>query len=62
MVILILGGMIMVSKKPLINFIIDEDLLKKIDKFRFENCFQSRAAAIKWLLDWALKQSPKNNK
>jgi len=49
----------MVSKKPLINFVIDEDLLKKIDKFRFENCFPSRAGAIKWLLGWALKQSPK---
>ncbi len=59
MVILILGGIIMVSKKPLINFIIDEGLLKKIDKFRFENCFASRAGAIKWLLEWALKQSPK---
>jgi hypothetical protein len=30
-----------------------------IDDFRFKNRFDKRAAAIKWLLDWALKQRPK---
>ena len=46
------------SKKPLVNFVIDEDLLQAIDDFRFKWRFDSRAAAIKWLLRWALKQKP----
>jgi hypothetical protein len=33
-------------------------LLKRIDDFRFKHRFESRAAAIKWLLDWALAQKP----
>jgi hypothetical protein len=44
--------------KTLINFIIDDGLLKRIEDFRFKNRFQTRAAAIKWLLDYALKQKP----
>lgn len=47
------------SKKPLLTFVIDDDLLRAIDDFRFANRFGSRAAAIKWLLAWALKQDPK---
>jgi hypothetical protein len=49
----------MPSKKPLLNFIVDEALLKRIDDFRFKHRFQTRAAAVKWLLDWALRQKPK---
>jgi transposase len=30
-------------------------LLKRLDDFRFKHRFDSRAAAIKWLLDAALK-------
>lgn len=48
----------MVTNKTLLNFIVDENLLKRIEDFRFKNRFPSRAAAIKWLLDWALKQKP----
>jgi hypothetical protein len=44
--------------KTLINFIVEESLLKRIEDFRFKNRFPTRAAAIKWLLDWALKQKP----
>ena len=43
----------------LIHFLIPEDLLQDIDNFRFANRFPSRAAAIKWLLTWALRQAPK---
>jgi hypothetical protein len=50
---------IKMSKKPLVNFVIDETLLQAIDDFRFKWRFDSRAAAIKWLLHWALKQKPK---
>jgi hypothetical protein len=46
------------SEKPLLNFVIEPDLLKRIDDFRFKQRFQTRAAAIKWLLDWALSQKP----
>ena len=46
------------SEKPFLSFVIDPDLLKRIDDFRFKNRFATRAAAIKWLLDWALDQKP----
>jgi len=47
------------TTKPLINFIIDPMLLKRIDDFWHKQRFPNRAAAIKWLLDWALRQDPK---
>jgi hypothetical protein len=36
--------------------LIAPDLLKRVDDFRFRNRFASRAAAIKWLLEWALER------
>ena len=39
---------------PLLNFVIDQELLERLDDFRFEQRFQSRAQAIRWLLEWAL--------
>ena len=47
------------AKPQLLNFVIDRRLLSKIDDFRFEHRFPSRAAAIKWLLEWSLSQNPK---
>ncbi len=52
----------MVSKKPFLSFVIGEELLKEIDDFWHDNHFQSRAAAIKWLLEWALNQNPSPNR
>ncbi len=49
----------MPSNKPKLIFYIDEDLLQKIDDFRYDNRFPSRAAAVMWLLRYALKQKPK---
>ena len=46
------------SEKPYLNFVIEPELLKRIDDFRFTQRFPTRAAAIKWLLDWALDQKP----
>jgi hypothetical protein len=46
------------SQKPYLNFIIEPDLLKRLDDFRFKNRIATRAAAIKWLLAWALDQKP----
>ena len=48
----------MPSQQPFLHFVVDVDLLKRVDDFRFRHRFQSRAAAIKWLIDWALKQKP----
>jgi len=45
----------MSSDKPLLNFVIEPELLKRLDDYRFKHRFDSRAAAIKWLLDAALK-------
>jgi hypothetical protein len=46
------------SDKPFLNFVIDQQLLKRVDDWRFKHRFPTRAAAIKWLLDWALNQKP----
>jgi hypothetical protein len=46
------------TDKPILNFVIEPELLKRLDDFRFKNRFASRAAAIKWLLAWALIQKP----
>jgi hypothetical protein len=39
-------------------FVIEPELLKRVDNFRFKNRFQTRAATIKWLLAWSLDQKP----
>ena len=52
-------AMAVVSDRPYWNFVIDDALLKRLDDFRFRHRFDLQAAAIKWLLDWALKQNPK---
>ena len=46
------------SDKPYLNFVIELSLLKRLDDFRFKNRFASRAAAVKWLLVFALDQKP----
>jgi hypothetical protein len=46
------------SDKPYLNFVVEEQLLKRVDDFRYKHRFPTRAAAIKWLLDWALNQKP----
>jgi hypothetical protein len=48
----------MPSQQPFLHFVIDAGLLERVDDFRFRHRFATRAAAIKWLLDWALKQKP----
>ena len=52
------------SEKPFLHFVVDAELLARLDEFRFEQRFESRAAAIKWLLDAALdaKLTPKPTK
>ena len=52
----------MATDKPLLNFYVAPELLKRLDDFRFRNRFANRAAAIKWLLEWALSQRPSVSK
>lgn len=47
------------TEKPILNFVIDPELLVRVDDYRYKNRFPTRATAIKWLLEWALKQNPK---
>jgi hypothetical protein len=49
----------MPSVNPILNFVADAKLIERLDDFRFKNRFESRAAAVKWLLDWALEKNPK---
>jgi len=44
--------------KQFLSFIVDSELLRRIDDFRFRWRFGSRADAIRWLLRWALAKEP----
>lgn len=46
----------MPSKKPFLSFVIDPELLKQIDDYRFKHRFESRAAAVKHLIRVALER------
>lgn len=46
------------SKTPLVNILIEPDLLNALDEWRFINRFPSRAAAMKWLIETRLVQKP----
>lgn len=45
--------------KQQVHLLLEKDILKRIDDFRFKHRFATRAAAIKWLLEWSLDQKPK---
>ena len=47
----------MATEKPVINIIIDEELLRQIEEYRYKNRFPSRTAAIRELLELALSQA-----
>jgi len=47
----------MPTEKPIINFVVDDELLKRIDDFRFENRINSRSEAIRRLIEEGLKAS-----
>ena len=52
----------MLSDKPKVLLIVDEDLLKRIDDYRYENRIPARNEAIRRLLDEALKKYEKKAK
>jgi metal-responsive CopG/Arc/MetJ family transcriptional regulator len=52
----------MPSKKDILNFAVDKDLMKRLDDFRFENRINTMSKAIRRLLDEALKKYEKKPK
>ena len=52
----------MPTEKPKIIFVADDDLLERLDDFRFENRINSRSEAIRRLLKEALKKYEKKKK
>ena len=47
------------ADKTFLNIAIPKELLKRIDDFKFDRRFDSRAEAARFLLEYALKQNPK---
>jgi metal-responsive CopG/Arc/MetJ family transcriptional regulator len=45
----------MPTEKPIINFVVDDELLKRIDDFRFGNRINTRSEAIRRLIEAGLK-------
>ena len=52
----------MPTEKPKIIFVADDDLLERLDDFRFDNRINSRSEAIRRLLHEALKKYEKKKK
>jgi hypothetical protein len=46
----------MPTEKTILNFAVDDDLMERIDDFRFENRINSRSEAIRRLIKEALKK------
>jgi len=49
----------MPSDKPKILFVMEKELLKRIDDFRFDNRINSRSDAVRQLIEAGLKASGK---
>ena len=52
----------MPTEKPKIIFVADNELLERLDDFRFDNRINTRSEAIRRLLDEALKKYEKKDK
>jgi metal-responsive CopG/Arc/MetJ family transcriptional regulator len=52
----------MPTKKPILNFAADKDLLDRIDDYRFENRIYTRSDAIRRLVEEGLKKFEKASK
>jgi metal-responsive CopG/Arc/MetJ family transcriptional regulator len=53
---------LMSSKKTILNFAVDDELLKRLDDFRFGNRVKTQSEAIRRLLNEALKNFEKKPK
>jgi Arc/MetJ-type ribon-helix-helix transcriptional regulator len=47
------------DKKRLINVHMPEELIERVDDFRFENRFDTRAETMRFLMEWALDNGAK---
>ena len=52
----------MPTKQPVVTMIFPEDLLKRVEDYRYENRIPSRTEAIRRLLEEALKKYEKQPK
>jgi metal-responsive CopG/Arc/MetJ family transcriptional regulator len=52
----------MPTEKPKILFVADEDLIEKIEDFRYENRIPTRSEAIRKLIENGLKVKPRKPK
>jgi len=52
----------MTTKKDILNFAVDKDLMARLDDFRFENRIKTMSEAIRRLLDESLKKYEKQSK
>ena len=52
----------MPTEKPKIIFVADNELIERLDDFRFENRINSRSEAIRRLMDEALNKYEKKTK
>jgi len=52
----------MPTKKNILNFAIDDDLMKRVDDFRFENRINSRSEALRRLIEESLQKYEKKQK
>lgn len=53
-----IGGAVM-EDKSILNFVATKEFIEKIDDYRFKHRFKTRAEAIRFLIEWALKNNPK---
>ncbi len=52
----------MPTQKPILTFATDEELLERINDFRFENRIETRSEAIRMLVEKGLKEYEKKKK
>ena len=52
----------MPTEKPILTFAIDEELLERLNDFRFENRIETRSEAIRMLVENGLKDYEKKKK
>ncbi len=51
----------MPSQKPFLSFVVDKELLDKIDEYRFKYRFESRAEAIRFLIQKSIDEDEPPN-
>jgi len=52
----------MPTETPKITFVVDEELIERIDDFRFENRVRNRSEAIRQLIEEGLKHLQNKSK